>query len=342
MNDERLLRECIQHILKEDDGGYGYMGFGDPSGGSPHGASFASSEQMYNIFIKPFANAIGVAIGKTKELSVKAQTLLKVAAGIVKSSINIFGIEDYKEIFEQDRMQIEKIKSEYAPYYQATWDAFNEADVKIAAFMFRPDLFLTTKFISKAPKVAANVLSVLTGGALDSRLSSLMKGSGRSRRGSPEGPGLPESVVLEQGEKETDSRVESLVKLAKHPKVRQAIASNPRTQQMMKDAKTAIESTLNSALERAKTLESLNTLEDLQKALGSKVPGVNELAKLPADKKNEAIKSLIDSIKKGARAEYAKALKVRAEEAVKQGVPSDHPYVAAFLAAAEKVSQGPK
>ena len=181
---KKLLRECIKETLLSEDMGGDYAGLGlDPMAGSPYGAHFASGDQLYNIFIKPFADVVGVAAGKTKEVSVKAQTLLKVTFESVLTTLLPIFKDKYEEIFASEKQKIDQIKSEYADVYQATWDAFQDADVMIAAFMFRPDLFITAQFAKKAPRAAAEILSVLSGGSLDNILRGILKGGGERKRG---------------------------------------------------------------------------------------------------------------------------------------------------------------
>ncbi len=180
---EKLLKEYIREILKEDDGGHAGFTAGDiMSAGmdmSPYGMHYGSSEDLYKIFIKPFTDVFHTAAGKTKELSVKAQTLAKVTFETIASSfIPRFEVK-YKKIFEHEQKQIEQIKQQYHDIYAANWDAFRDNDALCAAFMYSPAALLTAAFARKSPQAAGHLISVLSGGTLDpwlERLSDKMSG----------------------------------------------------------------------------------------------------------------------------------------------------------------------
>lgn len=333
-----LLRDCIQEMLKEDDG---FGGLGDVMAGAPYGMHYASKDQMYNIFIKPFADVAGVAAGKTKELSQKGQTLLKVAFESIATTLVPILKDSYGEIFAKEKEEIDKIRSEYGDVYNATWDAFKEMDVLIAAFMYRPDLFMTVQFARKAPKAAAKLLSVLSGGSLDKVLGGILKPDTSSSRvgRSPEGPGVPvESVIREKDdEKKGGGKVDKLAALMKHDKVKEVLANSPKVQQMSKVGQELVQGTLKSVFEQAQAVLGAKSLQDLQQKLGKKLPGMDKLAQVPQQERQAAEQQLLAGVKKSMKEFYTKQLEAQVKAAVDAGVPQDHPYVRDYTGVISKI-----
>ncbi len=336
-----------------------YAGLGlDSMAGMPYGAHFASGDQMYNIFVKPFADVISVAAGKTKEISVKAQTLLKVTFESVLTTLLPVFKDKYEEIFADEKHKIDQIKSEYAEVYQATWDAFQDADIMIAAFMFRPDLFITAQFARKAPKAAAEILSVLSGGALDNILKGILKGGGggkRGRRGSSnsggggdpfgytgggEGMGMyGESVIFEDESKNNDKEPASkLEKLVSNDKVKKMLANSQKTQQMTKIGQELVQNTLKNVFKQAQAVLTAKSVQDLQTKLGKKLPGIEKLDKIPQQERQKAEQLMMSAIKKSMTEFYVKNLTAQVKSAVDMGVPQEHPYVKSYTSVISKIN----
>lgn len=339
---EKLLRECIQEMLTEDEGGgYGgdYGGLGlDSMAGSPYGMHFASQDQLFKIFVKPFTDVVGVAAGKTKELSTKGQTLLKVAFETLATSLIPILKDSYSEIFADEKAKIDKIRSDYADVYGATWEAFKESDVLIAAFMFRPDLFLTAQLATKTPKVAAKLLSILSGGSLDNLLGKLLKGGGGGgKKHSPEGPGMPlESVLREKDdEKQGDNK---LAKLLSNKKIKRVLANSQKVQQMSAVGQELVKSTLKTVLTQAQGVLGAKSLQDLQSKLGKKLPGMDKLAQIPQQERQAAEQQLIVGVKKSMKEFYIKQLEAQVKSAVEAGTPQDHPYVKLYTDVISKIN----
>lgn len=332
-----LLRDYIQEMLKEDNG---FGGLGDVMAGAPHGMHYASKDQMYNIFIKPFADVVGVATGKAKELSQKGQTLLKVAFESIATTLVPILKDSYGEIFAREKQEIDKIRSEYNDVYNATWDAFKEMDVLIAAFMYRPDLFMTVQFARKAPRAAAKLLSVLSGGSLDRVLGGILKpDTSGSRVGrSHEGPGVPvESVIREKDNEKKVNKVDKLAALMKHDKVKEVLANSPKVQQMSKVGQELVQGTLKSIFEQAQAVLSAKSLQDLQQKLGKKLPGMDKLAQVPQQERQVAEQQLLAGVKKSMKEFYTKQLEAQVKAAVDAGVPQDHPYINDFKSVISKI-----
>lgn len=332
-----LLREYVQEVLKEDD--FGGLAMSDAMVG-PYGMHYASGEQLYNIFVKPFADVVGVAAGKTKELSEKGQTLLKVAFESIATTLVPILKDSYGEIFEKEKEQLDKIRAEYSDVYQATWDAFKENDVLVAAFMYRPDLFLTAKFAEKAPKAAAKLLSVLSGGKLDNVLSKLLKGGGGGKKDSREGPGMPfEGALHEKGDEGGDKKgpKEKLAALMQNDKVKEVLANSPKVAQMTKAGQAMTRGTLKDVYEQASAVLSAKSLQDIQAKMGKKLPGLDKLQQVPQQERQKAEQDLLKGIKAGMKEFYVKQLEGQVKAAVEAGVPKDHPYVTDYAGVISKI-----
>lgn len=326
-----LLRECIQEILKEDD--YGGLGMSDAMVG-PYGMHYASGEQLYNIFVKPFTDVVGVAAGKTKELSEKGQTLLRVAFESVATTLIPILKDSYGEIFEKEKEQIDKIRSEYSEVYNATWEAFRDNDVLVAAFMYRPDLFLTAKFAEKAPKAAAKLLSVLSGGKLDNIMAKLLKGGGGSKKDSREGPGMPFESVIREDEGEPQN---PLTKLVSNKKVKEVLAQSQLTQKMTQQGQELVRGTLKQVFDQAQAVVGAKSLQDLQQKLGKKLPGMDKLQQVPQQERQKAEQDLLKGAKAGMKEFYVKQLEGQVKAAVDAGVPQEHPYVKDYQGVISKI-----
>ena len=183
-----LLREHIRQIILEDGGG-DFGGFGDYAGfgmgGMGGGAiwGYGMGEKL-NGFISPFTDVFKIAAGEAKKLSRRAQTVLSVAFETLLTTAIPWVSDSYGEIFSKASQDIDKIKQEYAEVYKTTYDAFKNEDFNVAAFMYAPAQYLTARAAYEAPGATAQLLSIISGGALDGILSKIKGKLGK-------GPALP-------------------------------------------------------------------------------------------------------------------------------------------------------
>lgn len=336
---QHLLREYVKEILKEDEAGGDYGGLGGMDAGG-YGSPFGSGKDLYNIFVKPFSDVVTTTAGKTKELSQKGQTLLKVAFEAVATSLIPFLKDSYSEIFANEQQQIKKIRHEYAKVYSDTWDAFKNHDVMVAAFLYRPDLFMTAVLAKQAPKAVGKLLSVLSGGKLDKALQKfkiLPSGPAKIKWSKAiEGPGIPiEAVIREAGDDVNQDT--PLVRLINDDRVKKILANSPVVQQMTQAGKALIQGTLKKVYAEASGVLGAKTLEDLQRKVGKKLPGMEKLQAVPEQERQPAEQALLVTVKKSVKEFYVKSLQAQVEEAVKAGVPQDHPYVHDFNAVIGKI-----
>jgi hypothetical protein len=358
-----LLREWIKQVVNEEYGGLGgdYAGLGlDPMAGMPYGMHYASNDQLYKIFVKPFVDVIGVTAGKASELSVKAQSVLKVTFESVMTTLLPFLSSNYSEIFVEERKRLDKIKSEYADVYNATWEAFNEADVMIAAFMYRPDLFLTSKIAANAPKLASHLLEIVTGGAIGAFLSRMhvklhglqhrpfhkpqrqkplthfLKGARpHYTRDEYEERMAMESTIHESEEKK--EREVTIEQLLKSKKVREMIAQNTKLKEMAVAGQQITNTTLSKVVSEAQAVLGAKSLEDLTHKLGKRIPGLEKISQLPEQERAAASQNILATAKKSMKEFYVKQLQGQAKSAVESGLSQDHPFVQAYTSTISKI-----
>ena len=175
---KNLIKEYVSETLREDDGSMGYDDGGMGSGGYGGGGS---GEDLFNTFIKPFADVVGTIAGKTKELARRGMTVLNVAFETLKHTLIPFLVDSYGEIFAKEQGDIQKIRGEYQKYYDSTEKVLGGADAKVLAFIAFPGAALTGKFVKTAPKAAKGILSIATGGLSDKYL----RREGINKRNSP-------------------------------------------------------------------------------------------------------------------------------------------------------------
>lgn len=327
---EQLIRRHVRKIILEDDGG-AYGGWGDAGAGGAYGMHYASKDQLYNIFIKPFVDVVQVGAGKAKELSIKTQTLVKTVFDVAATTILPGLSQNYSEIYEKEKNALDKIRSQYSSVYGATGDAFKEADVMIAAFMFRPDLILTTQFVRKTPKVAAKLLSVLSGGKLDDVLGKLLH--------SEKSKSTFESVLHEKDDKKNKNNddAEKLIALVKNDKVKKLLANSDEVQKLSRIGKEIVLGTLKDVIKSANLVLSATNVKQLEKPLGKKIPELNQLSKVPDSEKQAAEKQLLKTIKLSMKEFYIKQLEAQIKSVVSAGLSQDHPYVKSYLIAISKI-----
>lgn len=344
-SEKELLREFVK-LVQEDYGAYSYDGINlsmDAMG--PGGAHFGSDKELYNIFIKPFTDVFNVAKGKTKEMSQRTQTLAKIGFEALATTLIPILADDYDQIFSEEREELQKIKSEYAEVYNATWDVLKDNDVVLAAFMYAPAAVLSYAFFQEAPKAALDLLSVLGGGTLDAFVQSfkmkfLSSNPSKNSFKKSEGPGMPfesrkHKLLLLN---ENDQSAEAVFKKnMKRKEVLSALESSPIVQRMQKQARNVVRDALTTTFERIKGIMAANTIEDLEKITKKQLPGADKLKKAPDNERKVAEQQLLSAAKQAAKKLYIKGIEDQVNAAVKSGVPKDNPWVADHLKVAQKI-----
>jgi|SRR5579863_4002332 len=342
---DKLLREYIREVLKEDQGGGGGDGgtyydlaMADATQ-NPWGVSFGSGEQLFNIFVKPFTDVVQTAMGKTKELSQKAQTLTKVAFETVATTLIPILTDSYNEIFAKDKERMQKIRQQYGDVYKANWDAFKDNDVQLVGFLYDPARYILGKLLKKSPGVAMDLISTVTGGTIDGWLDKVKEeygiggdeevatgldvGGGKKKKKNIEdlipggygggydmgGMGM-ESVMREDGGKAKPT----LEQLLSNPKVVQAINGSKLARQMKQQGEAAVREPLQQVFKQAQAVLKANSLQDLQQKLGKPLKGMEKLQQVEPNARQAAEQTMLAGVKKSMKAFYIKSLEQQAKK----------------------------
>jgi hypothetical protein len=335
---EKLLREYVREVLKEDDGGvYMDLAMADATQ-NPWGVSFGSGEQLANIFIKPFTDVVQTAIGKTKELSQKGQTLVKVAFETVATTLIPILTDSYNEIFAKEKERMDKIRQQYGEVYQANWDAFKDNDVQLVTFLYDPARFVLGKLLKQSPAVAMGLISTVTGGTIDKWLDHVKEEYGVGKEGEPPRTGLErgggkhkkniediipgggggydvgwgamEGVVREDAQQEKPP----LEQVLSNPKVVAAINNSKLAQQMRKQGEAAVREPLTQVFKQAQAVLKAQSVQDLQQKLGKRIKGAEQLQKVDPKARQAAEQTLMAGVKKSMKAFYIKSLEQQAKK----------------------------
>jgi hypothetical protein len=318
LNEQLILRSYIRRIIKEETLQY-------------------SEEDLYKAFIKPFVDVVGTAVGKTKELTVRAQTILKVALETALTILLPFGESEYKEIFEAQDKKIEEIQKDYAEVYKSTKDALGGSGLAIFAFTCFPAAAIGATIAKKGPKATANVLSTLSGGALDDYI----------KKGFSEVGVNPSDVfesVLREDEKEKkkepspeEKKKDKLMNFLTNEKVIKAALNTPQAQRMQSEAQEILKSTLEQVMQQAEAMLSSATVEDIEKKMGQKIKGLDDLKKIEPKERAAAEKELLSKMRKSMKSFYVKNLEAHVKEVLAAGIPENSGYVQAYADVIRKI-----
>lgn len=361
---ERLLRQYVRALLKEEGDHAGYTPHDimmSAGGMSPYGMHYGSSSDMYNTFIKPFVDVAQTTAGKTKELSQKAQTLTKVAFETIATTLIPILRDDYKEIFDNEKKAMQKIRQEYAAVYKSNWDALLNDDIMVAAFFYNPAAFFTVHLARKMPNILLNLTSILTGGEIDNwvdKVRTKVKGGGekKDRHGRKEtinpfggykrgdkthlpsgGPGYGVDYYGEGVLREDEGQTPDVAKLLTSEKLKSRIQQSPMVQKMQASAQGVVRGTLEQVFKQAQGVMSANSLQDLQNKTGAKLKGLDKLRQIPQQERQGVEQSILSSTKKSMKEFYVKNLEAQVKKAVDAGVPEDSGYVQDYARVIAKI-----
>lgn len=325
-----LLREYVRTVLAEEgDGGFGMGDMFGAAGGGPsgYGMHFGSEEEMYKIFVKPFVDVVQVAAGKGKEVSQRLQTLLHVAFETVATTVIPILSSDYGEIFAKEEERLNKIKSEYADVYKATWDAFKDHDVMCAAFFYDPVSFLSAEFVSHAPSVAFKVMSILSGGTIDDELLKIKKAVALPHK-------KHEGVMKEDEEGDKPSRV---VQALTNKELLDKLSQSQKVQQLQREGQAMVRETLKEVFKHAQTVLRAKSLSDIQRFVKKPIKGMDKLQQVPEQERAQGEQQLLKGVKESMKSFYVKSLEAQVKEAVSSGVPQGSKYVSDYTSVINKI-----
>ena len=357
MSEERLLREYVKRTLTEEMGDYG--GPGDMSGG--YGYAWGSNEDLYNTFVGPFVDVFKTTLGKTKELAVKTKTLLNVSLNtILTTLIPIYGF-NYAKVFDDEKEEIDKIRSEYKDVYDKTDEALGSSDAAMLAFMASPALTIGAWAGKMAPGAVKEILSATTGGMSDDIYDGIKDAAiaagrwsiGERRDGRPtsskskgsKSPKDASSVFDSLGESQINEREESPNKKAITPEkilkskkfLSQALEA-PKLKEMQQVAIKTYRETLSQIYKQAEDLlKKAKTVEDLEKLSKKPINDIDKVKKLQGEERAKAEKMLIDGVRKSMKEFYIKNLTDQVDGVVRAGIPENSQYVKDFREVIQKI-----
>lgn len=351
---ERLIREHVRKIIAEDGGDFGgfggYGGWGDLSGGMRGGWGYGYGiGKDLGKFLDPFIDVFKTAVGSTKELSLKAQQLVSTAF-VAATTIVVPALSDnYGEIFKQYKSELNKVKQEYKEVYQRTWDAFKNDDFLVSAFFYSPSSLLTSYAATQAPETTIKILSILSGGKLDSLLGKIKDklSSGVSmpkaptRKSSVRGRDLFSYAWMEHVIREEAKEDKRLEKVLANPKLVNAAVSGQYAQRMMQDTRKIVDATLSAAYEHVKNVASAKSIADIEKLLGQRLPAkvTKPINKMKQNERARAEATFIKGLKEPTKAGVVKDLEAKAKATMNAGVPGDSPYIQAIRSTISKIKQ---
>jgi hypothetical protein len=354
-NERKLLKEYVRLLLKEESGADALMGdYG------MYGAHFASPNDMYNIFVKPFVDVGQTASSELQKTARKARTTLSVFVEALGTVFLPWLESEYTEIFDKEREDLKKIKEKYRSVYESTWDALFDADVALSAFFYNPAAVLTAGFIKEAPVAAVKLASALTGGLLDKladRVESALTiprgkhkpdaafhskmGPGMGGGGGDWGGGFGEGIIRE--EKDTDDRsnvANKLEKFLNRPDVRSKIEGSNVSRAMQADAKKMINGTLDKVLRLAAAIKGAQSLDDLKRLGFDPGPARAKMQGVDPQQLKASEAQIVETLKKMATEFLAKNLEAQATLALKNGIAANSEYVNAYRSVISKIRGG--
>jgi hypothetical protein len=325
------VKNYVSEILKENDGSLGI-----DNGGM--GGSWGTKGDLYNAFVKPFADVIGVAAGKTKELARKGITLVQVAFETVATTLIPFLKDSYDEIFAAEKADIAKIQNEYKDVYDATKNAFKN-DSAIVAFLAYPGAALTGKIVKDSPKIASGLLSLVTGGLSDKYLG----GEGSSKKSDgPRGSNIFDSyarsyqkLILEKDDDKEENALADAIGGKKF--INAVINKSPNASMIAKEAQKIYKTTLEKAFKQASEVINAKSIEELEKIVGKKLKGTEKLKDVKPEERQTAEKELLEGLKKSIKELYTSGLKAQIQNALKGGIPEDSQYIVDYRFVIQKI-----
>jgi len=359
MSSERLLREYVREVLREDDTGavWGDLHSHDMMM-HPYGAHFGSGSDLFKIFVKPFVDVFDTAMGKTKELSVRVQTLARVAFETIATTLVPIFSDSYKQIFANEKKHIDKIRQEYKEVYQSNWDAFRDNDAFWTAFCYAPWAIVTVKLIKHSPKAAGRMLSTLTGGKHDKVLSRLLgdwnaagmgpktglnyNGGWRDGHGHMHGGyetmgigGFYEGTLHE--DEGDEGRLDKAARALTSDRFLSALRESPIVKGMEHEAQAAVKGALSQVYKEARAVAQAKTLHDLQQRSGKQLKGLDKLRQVPEAERQKVEAQLLVTLRQAMKNFYCKSLESQLESAMKAGVPESSPYVRDYKSVIAKI-----
>ena len=354
--DKQLLKEYVKSCLHEDTyGGYADAGItaADIAGASPYGMSYGSKSELVKTFIEPFTDVFKTAVGKSKEITRRAATMLPVAVGTILTTLIPQLGKSYGDVFESERKDLEKIKSQYKDVYERTNKALSSSDAAFLAFMASPESAMAAWGLSKAPSVIGDILTIASGGMSDKifekfknanfadagvatqkKLDKEAQGKKSSKK---PGDFFGETLLREDEDFSKDDQIAKKIYSSK--KFMDAVMTNsPKMKEMQQTATALYRDSLNDVYKQVDDLFSrARTIEDIKKLTKKQIPELAEIEKLQGQEKENAEKLILQGARKAMKDFYIKNLTDQVEGVIKAGIPEDSQYVKDFRQTIQKI-----
>lgn len=365
--EEKLLRQYISVLLKEDDtGGMGYApamtgGMGAPNYGS----------SLKSVFIDPFLDAGKVIKASSSKVLLRMKTLAKVAIETILTSTIPFLQSNYELIFKNEKEALAKLHEKYKKNFEAVDKAFTN-DFMLVSFMISPEAFITANLISKAPELAIDIFETLAvgneglvkyfedlkkrfqfiGKELDDDISNYkIDDMGALARKNARGPYMTKAkrdlvrraglvgtnIAKEAFEPERQDKTQLLLNALKDQNIVRQLSETPLAKAMKADAIQLVNRLENGILTEAKKVMSANSIYEIQNLTQhhTEIPGIKELEQ---NDKAALESAVLSQVKSAMKQFYVETLKKEIALVESKGVDSANLYIKALHDTLTKIS----
>lgn len=365
--DNLLLEQYIKELIKEYDGG------GDMSSGMMDMWGFRNyGPSLSTIFIDPFTDVFKTVKAGVEDMSVRVKTLLITIANSMLSTFLPVLQTRYKNIFQRQEDQLDKIQAKYKDVFAATDAAFSD-DVMFLTFMYDPAAWITAKTLKYSPKLAGDIIDTFIG--KDSLTKDYLKDIKNEltqieqdirqipqyrelrnvaapkpyltlkRKNALKAANIPlESVQLGEAEETvqpTDDQKkltpqQRLTNLLNRKELRDAINNSQLAKQMRGDSSSLVNGMRTEAEKELNTVLQANDLRTLGALVGKNYE--TELAKIPQEERVEAEKQLLSVMKSSMLKFYKTMIGDELNVLKEKGLPQNNAYFKTFQSLLSKIN----
>jgi hypothetical protein len=261
---------------------------------------------------------------------------------ILTTLIPIYGYK-YAGVFDKEKKDIEKIRSEYKDVYDRTDQALKSSGAAFLAFAASPQLVLGAWAAKKSSKAVLGLASSLTGGYTDEIYEKIVDKAKKLERWSlgdesnTKSRGKKTSEFFEEESKinESDDSEKNDItpkKILRSKKFLAAVAESSEVKRLSSEATTVYSGSLQEIYKQAQFVMKTKTIEDVKKFVGNEIDAdlkkkLGDVSKLPPDQKAKSEKILIDGLKKASKEFYVKNLTAQVDEVLEAGIPEESQFV---------------
>lgn len=323
---EDALRKQISKIIKESQGGeagsgdsvgHGSGGFHSYELGYGAGGGMGvgvSGGALYKAFVEPIKDIGRTIVGQAKEVGRKIVTFLQIAVEAVLSALIPLVTAEYDKIYEKEKVDLQRIRSEYRDVYERINSAVSDNDIAVLAFMAYPAPVLTAKVVSAAPSAIRTMLGALTAGYSEKLLSR-----------SSEKNYFRESFIRLTESGEEKRSLSDVVGSKKF--ITAAVGGSLQAATISRAAREAYKSFLDDVEKSAKeTIGKLQTIEDVEKISGGSEE-IDKIKSLSPEERSKSEPIFLDGVKESLKRVYIEKLNSRIKKALNGGIPETSPFI---------------